>query len=69
MIAYILVPMDDGFVRGVRAFASEEAAKKAEEEWLMAMGITNEQEREGEADWGTCIAIWKCEVDSQPTQS
>jgi hypothetical protein len=65
MVVHILVPMDDGFVRGIRAFATAELAKKAEAEWLKEMGITNEKEKEDEADWGTCIAIWECEVETE----
>ena len=63
MTIYVLIPMDDGFVRGVKTFATKEAAKKAEAEWLIEMGITNEEERENESDWGTCIAIWECEME------
>jgi hypothetical protein len=67
MVVHILVPMDDGFVRGIRAFATAELAKKAEAEWLISMGIMTEKEKEDEADWGTCIAIRECEVEKHET--
>ena len=55
--------MDDEFVRGVKVHATAELAEKAEADWLKEMGTTNEKAREDEADWGTCIAIWECELN------
>ena len=59
---YLLVPMDDGIVRGVEAFASEEAAERAQNEWLSVNGLSDEMDREHASDCGTGIAVWECEV-------
>lgn len=59
---HVLVPMEEGIVRGVEAFRTREAASKAEEEWLFSADIRNQNERENRSDWGTGIAVWKCEL-------
>ncbi len=59
---HVLVPMEDGIVRGVQAFHTAEAAAKAEEHWLRAMDIHTEKDREHRSDWGTGIAIWECDL-------
>ena len=59
---FVVVPMDDGFVRGVQAFCTRRAAKKVETAWLCQQDILNKKEREHKADWGTGIAIWECEI-------
>jgi uncharacterized membrane protein len=59
---HVLVPMEDGIVRGVEAFRTAEAAAKAEKKWLRATDIRDEKEREQKSDWGTGIAVWECDL-------
>lgn len=59
---YVVVPMEEGIVRDVTAHANEQNAGKAEAQWLGAMGVADQKEREARADWGTGIAIWECEL-------
>ena len=60
MQIYVCVPMEEGIVRGVRAFMTESSAQQAEAAWLAAHELTEEKRREGASDWGTGIAIWEC---------
>ena len=60
---HVLIPMDDGNVRDVKAFKTEEAAQRAEKEWLAEHELTSEQDREHASDWGTGIAIWECDMN------
>ena len=62
MEIYVCVPMEEGIVRGVRAFVTESSAKQAEEAWLAAHDLTEEKLREESSDWGTGIAIWECDL-------
>lgn len=59
---HVLVPMEDGIVRGVEVFRTPESAAKAELEWLRAAEIHDEEERELRSDWGTGAAVWECEL-------
>ncbi|GMW03625.1 MAG: hypothetical protein AMXMBFR84_47590 [Candidatus Hydrogenedentota bacterium] len=59
---HVLVPMEDGIVRGVEAFRTAESATKAEQEWLRAAEIYDEKAREHRSDWGTGAAVWECEL-------
>lgn len=62
MTVHVLVPMEEGTVRGVQAFRTAKAAKSAEKRWLRGCGIHNEKERNAKSDWGTGIAVWECEL-------
>lgn len=59
---YVLVPMEEGIVRGVQAFQTAEAAAEAEAQWLLAKGIRNDEERDDRSDWGTGVAVWECDL-------
>ena len=63
MEVFVCVPMEDGIVRNVRAFTTEESAKRAEQAWLEARGIEDEKKREEASDWGTGHAIWTCDLE------
>ena len=65
MTVHILVPMEDGIVRGVQAFATADAAKAAESAWLRSLDIHDEEERAYRSDWGTGIAIWECDLETE----
>lgn len=62
MEIYVCVPLDEGIVRGVRAFMTESSAKRAENEWLAQHELTEEKRREEASDWGTGIAIYGCDL-------
>ena len=62
MEIYVCVPMEEGIVRGVRAFMTESSAKQAEDNWLAEHELTQEKRREEASDWGTGIAVWECEL-------
>ncbi|MCC6694880.1 MAG: hypothetical protein IT365_04525 [Candidatus Hydrogenedentes bacterium] len=62
MEIFVCIPLDEGIVRGVRAFMTEGSAKQAENEWLVQHGLTEEKRREDASDWGTGIAIYACEL-------
>lgn len=62
---YVLVPMEEGIVRDVRAFDTQELAECAERAWLTERGLADAQARERASDWGTGNAVWECEVKSQ----
>lgn len=59
---YVLLPMEEGIVRGVRAFMTEGSAQEAEAIWLAAHELTEEKCREEASDWGTGVAIWACDL-------
>ena len=59
---YVCVPMEEGIVRGVRAFVTEGSAKQAEEAWLAEHGLTEEKRRDEASDWGTGIAVYECDL-------
>ena len=59
---HVLIPMEEGLVRGVRVFMTERSAQRAEAEWLAAHELTDEKLREEASDWGTGIAIWQCDL-------
>ena len=59
---FVLIPLEDGMVGDVAVFADEACAQRAEQEWLAAHNLTDENEREHASDWGTGIAIWECKV-------
>ena len=61
MEIYVCVPMDEGIVRGVRAFMTTSSAQEAEAAWL-AHELTEEKLREVASDWRTGIAIWECDL-------
>lgn len=58
----VCVPMEEGIVRGVRAFMTESSAQQVEAAWLAAHELTEEKLREEAGDWGTGIAIWECDL-------
>ena len=60
---HMLVPMEEGIVRGVRAFLTPESAAQAEQEWLTERGIADPKNRKHASDWGTGIAIWDCSLN------
>ena len=62
MEIYVCVPLEEGIVRGVRAFMTDSSAKQAEEAWLAAHELTEAKRREEASDWGTGIAIYECEL-------
>jgi len=43
---HVLIPMEDGIVRGVEAFFDEKAAQQAEQDWLAEHGIMDAKKRE-----------------------
>ena len=59
-LVHVLVPMEEGIVRGVRAFMTQSSAQQAEAEWLAERDLTEAKKREPSSDWGTGIAIWEC---------
>jgi len=59
---YVLVPIVEGIVRYVEAYASEHGAQRAEQEWLSTHGLAGESARVQVSDSGTGIAIWECEL-------
>ncbi len=61
-VVHVCVPLEEGIVRGVEAFASEDVAQAAERHWLTGHGLENPKDREKASDFGTGIAIWECEV-------
>ena len=66
MTVYVLVPMEEGIVRGVRAFRTETAAQTAATEWLHSHGIHEDTERNDRSDWGTGVAVWECALLDEP---
>jgi hypothetical protein len=60
---YVLVPMEEGIVRGVQVFKTPESAAEAEAQWLAAHELTEDKRREEASDWGTGIAIWECNLN------
>ena len=60
----VLVPMEEGIVRGVQVLQSREIAEAAERQWLAERGLENPKDREHASDWGTGIAIWDCELEA-----
>jgi len=62
MEIYVCVPMEEGIVRGVRAFMTKSPAQQAEAAWLAAHELTEEKLREEASDWGTGVAIWECDL-------
>jgi len=62
MEIYVCVPMEEGIVRGVRAFVTESSAKQAEDKWLAEHELTEEKRREEASDSGTGIAIYECDL-------
>ena len=60
---HVLVPMEEGIVRGVRAFRTLYGAKQAEHEWLRDRGLAEEKAREHASNWGTGAAIWDCPME------
>lgn len=67
-VVYVVVPMEDGMVRGVRVFGTREAAVRAEQAWLRQSGLTEEKARERASDWGTGIAVWECVMPEEQAQ-
>ena len=59
-LVHVLVPMEEGIVRGVEVFSDEKAAQQAEQDWLAERDLTEAKKREQSSDWGTGIAIWEC---------
>ena len=57
---HVLVPMEEGIVRGVEVFSDEKAAQQAEQDWLAERDLMDARKREQSSDWGTGIAIWEC---------
>jgi len=47
---HVLVPMEEGIVRGVEAFSCEDAAQRAEQEWLRERGLAGDKAREQSSD-------------------
>jgi len=62
LVVHAFVPLEDGFVRNVKVYASEELAEQAKESWYQAFGLYREEDRERAADWGTSIHLCECEV-------
>jgi hypothetical protein len=62
---HVLVPMEDGIVRDVKAFSNEKYAQQAEQEWLAEHGLAEPKDREHASDWGTGIAIWECGLNAK----
>ena len=62
MEIHVCVPMEEGIVRGVRAFMSESSAKQTEEKWLAEHELTDEKRRDEASDWGTGHAIFECDL-------
>ena len=60
---HVLVPMEEGIVRGVRAFRTLYGAKQAEHEWLRDRGLAEEKARDHASNWGTGVAIWECPME------
>jgi len=60
MEIYVCVPMEEGIVRGVRVFLTEDSAKQAENRWLAQRKLTEEKRREEASEYGTGIAIYEC---------
>ncbi len=60
MEIYVCVPMEEGIVRGVCAFVTDDSAKQAEDKWLAEHELTDEKRRDDASDWGTGFAIWEC---------
>ncbi len=61
---YVLVPLEDGMVKEVAVYASEESAQRAEQKWLSSHGLADEKARRHASDFGTGIAIWECNLIS-----
>ncbi|MCC6489684.1 MAG: hypothetical protein IT364_19475 [Candidatus Hydrogenedentes bacterium] len=59
---FVLIPLEDGMVGDVSVFANAACAQRAEQEWLAAHDLTDENKREHASDWGTGIAIWECDL-------
>ncbi len=66
MEIYVCVPMEDGIVRGVRAFMTESCAKQAENTWLAANKLTENKRREEASDYNRHLRVWP-EALSVPT--
>ena len=60
---HVLVPMEEGIVRGVRAFRTHDGAKQSEHEWLRDRGLAEEKARDHASNWGTGVAIWECPME------
>ena len=63
-LVHVLVPMEEGIVRGVEAFSDEKAAQQAEQDWLAERDLMDAKKREQSSDWGTGIAIWECPLNT-----
>ena len=61
---YVLVPMEEGAVRGVRAFRTKEGARQGEQQWLRERGLAEEKAREHASHWGTGVATWDCPMEA-----
>ncbi len=61
---YVLVPMEEGAVRGVRAFRTKEGARQGEQQWLRERGLADEKAREHASNWGTGVATWDCPMEA-----
>ena len=64
MEIYVCVPMEEDIICGVRAFMTKSSAQQAENEWLAAYELMQENRREDASDWGTGIVIY--EYDLKP---
>ena len=60
---HVLVPMEEGIVRGVRAFQTGESAKEGEQQWLREHDLAEERARDHASNWGTGVAIWDCPME------
>jgi hypothetical protein len=54
--------MEEGILRGVRAFMTESSAQQAEAAWLATHELTEKKLREEASDWSTGIAIYECDL-------
>jgi hypothetical protein len=54
--------MEEGIVRGVRAFMTEGSAQQAEAAWLAGHELREERRREEASDWGAGIALSECDL-------
>jgi len=58
----VCLPLEEGIVRGVRAFMTKTSAQQAEATWLAAHELTEDKRREEASDWGTGIAVYECDL-------
>jgi len=62
MRVYVVVELVQGVLGEVRVFRSKESADKTELRWLKEQGITDEIEREGQAQNGTELIVRQSNV-------